>query len=178
MPDPPLGIVSLTDLKTLITEKPYRGGVFLFVHLLTGLTIATKAKLILEIGTGWLVSTRAFVHGLNISDGKIISCDSVKRFKEFNHPRFTFINKTSSQLAKTWNKRIDILFIDADHSYNQVKFDYRIFSPFVVKNGLIILHDTNTPLYPGPKKVADEIKGLPKISSEQYPGITIIQKVK
>ena len=154
----------------------YKGGVLLFTQLLMGLTIAMKAQLILEIGTGWLISTRAFIQGLNVSEGKIISCDPIKRFEKFSHSRLTFINKTSNELAKTWNKKIDILFIDGDHGYKQVQFDYRTFLPFVIKNGLIIFHDTSTSKYSGPSKVVDEIKGLMKINSSQYPGITIIQK--
>lgn len=197
MTTPALGIVSLGNLGSFMADTPYIGrGMFLFVHLLTGLTVAKKAKLVLEIGTGWLVSTRAFIYGLNISGGHIVSCDPIRRFKEFDHPRFTFVNKTSSELAKTWNKNIDILFIDGDHGYRQVKSDYENFAPFVVKNGLIIFHDTNTPVYPGPNKVVSEIKELLKnskndytscghhscitviISSDQFPGMTIIQKAK
>lgn len=154
----------------------YKGGILPFTQLLTGLTIAMKTQLVLEIGTGWSVSTRAFIQGLSISGGKIVSCDPIKRFEKFSHPRLTFINKTSNELAKTWNKKIGILFIDGNHEFKQVQFDYRTFSPFVIKNGLIIFHDTSTSKYSGPSEVVDEIKGLMKISSGQYPGITIIQK--
>lgn len=154
----------------------YKGGILPFTQLLTGLTIAIKAQSVLEIGTGWLVSTRAFIQGLSVSGGKIVSCDPIKRFEKFSHPRFTFINKTSNELAKAWNQNIDILFIDGNHEFKQVQFDYRAFSSFVIKNGLIIFHDTTTLKYSGPNKVVNEIKGLMKISSDQYPGITIIQK--
>lgn len=163
----------IKDLNYLLKIAPRTGSA---AYLLAGLTIAIKAKLVLEIGTGKLNSTQAFIHGLNISGGNIISCDPVKRFKEFNHSRFTFVNKTSNELAKTWNKKIDILFIDGDHSYNQVEFDYKTFSPFVVKNGLIIFHDTNDPNIPDVSKFVSEIKEVSKINLTQYQGVTIIQK--
>jgi predicted O-methyltransferase YrrM len=37
--------------------------------------------------------------------------------------------------------KIDLLFIDGDHSYNGVKMDFEMFSPLVGDNGLIALHD-------------------------------------
>jgi len=38
-------------------------------------------------------------------------------------------------------KEIDFLFIDGDHSYNGVKRDYELYSPFVRKGGIIGFHD-------------------------------------
>jgi len=38
-------------------------------------------------------------------------------------------------------KKIDFLFIDADHSYLGVRRDFEMYSPFVKKGGLIGLHD-------------------------------------
>lgn len=37
--------------------------------------------------------------------------------------------------------RFDVLFIDGDHSYEQVKLDYENWSPLVVRGGLIVFHD-------------------------------------
>tara|TARA_B100001093_G_C26854879_1_gene1026909 strand:+ start:2416 stop:3174 length:759 start_codon:yes stop_codon:yes gene_type:complete len=39
------------------------------------------------------------------------------------------------------NDGIDFLFIDGDHSYEGVKRDFELYSPFVNENGLIIFHD-------------------------------------
>ena len=38
-------------------------------------------------------------------------------------------------------KSLDLLHIDADHSYPAVKHDYETFAPFVRKGGAIVLHD-------------------------------------
>ena len=38
-------------------------------------------------------------------------------------------------------EKIDLLFIDGDHSYEGVKRDFELYSPFVNENGLIIFHD-------------------------------------
>ena len=170
----------LEDLKSLTGAGDGHGGggTRPFLYLLTGLAIATQAKLVLEIGTGRLLSTRAFLHGLQITDGRIISCDPARRFKQFSHPRFEFINKPSNEVARNWKAPIDILFIDGDHRYDQVVLDYRNFSPFVVRNGLILLHDTSEPRYDGPYKIIREIRGFPKITLGRFPGLTIIQKTK
>lgn len=151
-------------------------GIRPFAPLLMGLTIAIKAKLIFEIGTGGLWSTQCFLHGLEKTDGKIISCDTIKRFKDFSHLRFQFINKSSYEIAKNWKEPIDILFIDGDHRYEAVKQDYALFSPFVRKGGLIIFHDTNHLSLPGIKKAVDEVKGLQKIVFTEFPGLIVCAK--
>lgn len=37
--------------------------------------------------------------------------------------------------------QLDVLFIDGDHTYNGVKHDYELYSPFVKKGGVIAFHD-------------------------------------
>jgi predicted O-methyltransferase YrrM len=50
---------------------------------------------------------------------------------------------TTNEIAAKWpkNQRIDLLFIDADHSYKAVSADWRNWSPFVAKGGIIAFHD-------------------------------------
>lgn len=51
----------------------------------------------------------------------------------------------SLEFAKQWDKskRIDLLFIDADHNKNKVLADFEAWSPYVTPGtGLILLHDT------------------------------------
>ncbi len=151
-----------------------------FVLLLSGLVVASDAKLVFEVGTGVLNSTRAFLHGLEKTGGKIISCDPAKLWKDFAHPQFQFIQKTSNEVAKTWQGQIDILFIDGDHGYEQVLFDYRTFAPFVKKDGLIIFHDVRHPplgAFPGPRKVSEEAKETRRLVFEKSPGLTVFQKI-
>ena len=47
---------------------------------------------------------------------------------------------------------VDFLHIDADHRYHMVKGDYERFSPKVIKNGVIVLHDTLLDEGPGDNK--------------------------
>jgi predicted O-methyltransferase YrrM len=45
-------------------------------------------------------------------------------------------------------RKIDFLFIDGDHGYEGVKYDFDHYLPFVSQNGLVALHDVNLPIGP------------------------------
>jgi predicted O-methyltransferase YrrM len=49
----------------------------------------------------------------------------------------------STALVQSWlsAEQIDVLFIDGDHSYEGVKQDYEMYSPFVRSGGHIVIHD-------------------------------------
>lgn len=70
-----------------------------------------------------------------------------KNIKEADVYDYVTIKKTTSdQAAIKWKGLIRILFIDGDHSYQAVKNDLKNYLPYVVDNGLIVLHDA---LHPG-----------------------------
>jgi predicted O-methyltransferase YrrM len=45
-------------------------------------------------------------------------------------------------VAKTWNKEIDLLHIDGLHDYENCKNDCDIWAPLVKEDGVILFHDT------------------------------------
>lgn len=53
----------------------------------------------------------------------------------------TPIRGLSHEVARTWRTPIDLLFIDADHSYEAVLRDFDDWSPFVKAGGVIAFHD-------------------------------------
>ncbi len=55
----------------------------------------------------------------------------------------------SSQLGQNWNRPIELLFIDANHSYLAVRSDIRCWARHVIEGGLIVLHDYGNPTCPG-----------------------------
>lgn len=63
------------------------------------------------------------------------------------------ITGSTLDVAKTWDKDIGLLFIDADHEYESVRGDFLAWSPFVVVGGWVALHDIASP---GPNAVAGE----------------------
>ncbi|MDM8547091.1 CmcI family methyltransferase [Candidatus Venteria ishoeyi] len=49
---------------------------------------------------------------------------------------------TKKKIEKILNgKKIDLLYIDADHSYEGVKKDFELYSPLVTPGGIIVFHD-------------------------------------
>lgn len=67
----------------------------------------------------------------------------------------------TNDIAATWSKdqMIDLLFIDADHSYEGVSADWKNWSPFVRKGGIIAFHDYYVKKkggHPGVRRFIDE----------------------
>jgi predicted O-methyltransferase YrrM len=75
----------------------------------------------------------------------------------------------TTAIAATWPKAqvIDLLFIDADHSYKGVSSDWRNWSPFVRKGGLIVFHDYYSDVkkfgHPGVRRFVDGLIADKKI---------------
>ncbi len=70
--------------------------------------------------------------------------------------------------------RIDLLFIDGDHSIDGARNDWEKFSPMVRPGGIIAFHDTGA--IPEVKQVFDEVPGTVKINIVSFQGIGIIIK--
>lgn len=66
-------------------------------------------------------------------------------FRSNFYPRF--IKSTSENAYYDFfvlqDIKIDLLFIDGDHSYEGVKLDFELYSRIMSPNGIIILHDTD-----------------------------------
>jgi predicted O-methyltransferase YrrM len=61
-----------------------------------------------------------------------------------NNANVSWLEDYSFNISKNWQKQIDFLFIDGDHSYNGCLQDWMEWSPFVVKNGIVAFHDGRT----------------------------------
>lgn len=55
---------------------------------------------------------------------------------------WTLINEYSHKAVKEWEREIDLLFIDGNHHYEDVKRDFKQWSRFMAPDGLILLHDS------------------------------------
>jgi len=114
-------------------------------------------KVICEIGTDRGGTLYLWSKAIQ-QNGLIISIDlprtyrrSLNRFFHsafFETQRIHFLRENSQSSACQervqrilGGKQIDFLFIDADHSYEGVKKDFQLYSPFVRKSGLIAFHD-------------------------------------
>ena len=65
--------------------------------------------------------------------------------------------KSNSHTAK-WDKSVDLLFIDAGHSYEDCKGDIEKYVPFVKKGGVVLFHDCDE-TSPGVVKAVKESFG-------------------
>jgi predicted O-methyltransferase YrrM len=88
--------------------------------------------------------------------------------------------ETKDKIEKIFKKKIDFLFIDADHTYEGAKRDFELYSQLVKKGGTIALHDIKA--YEqgcGVYKLWDELKSKYKtfeiVDKENPYGIGIIE---
>lgn len=119
-----------------------------------------KEKLnIVEIGVnrnGYSVSsTSVFLNnkreqdiylGIDIEDKSILN--------DQTHNIFTICSPSQnkdvffSKFKEIGIETIDILMIDGYHSINQVYLEWKIYTPLLSKDGIVVMHDTNS--HPGP----------------------------
>ncbi len=133
------------------------------VEFLHDLVVSEKATTVLELGVCPGVSTLAFLCGLQKTNGHLYSCDiapckqAIAAVTRANLGAYwTFINQDDYLVAETWDKIVDILLIDTDHTYEHTLFELQWFSPFVRKGGVILMHDTHSRFTFGIMKAIDE----------------------
>lgn len=76
-----------------------------------------------------------------------------------------FLRGDSIELAKTWEGEIDVIFIDADHSYEGCKADIDAWYPHMTKDGVMLFHDCDASS-PGVEKAVAEFASA--INKEVY----------
>ena len=54
------------------------------------------------------------------------------------------IRANSADAVATWTEPIRLLFVDGDHSYDGVSRDVSLWSPFVIRGGIVALHDVGS----------------------------------
>ena len=63
---------------------------------------------------------------------------NTKRYKEMIVP----LKGWSTDIAQTFEQRIDLLFIDGGHSYDDVKKDVDLWMPKLNPGALLVMHDS------------------------------------
>ncbi len=120
---------------------------------------------IVEIGTNIGKTAIALAYGQKVKKGKPIHSIDI-----YEHPDIVknlelggvsdYVNRIvlpSHKIAGKWDKLIELLWIDGDHSYKGVCSDIKNWTPFVIPGGLIALHD-----YPGHRNSLEVWKGVKK----------------
>jgi predicted O-methyltransferase YrrM len=70
---------------------------------------------------------------------------------------------TLAMAKKFYDEQFDIIFIDADHSYQGVSNDFELYRRKVKKDGYIIFHDYGDSMWTGIKRFCDESVSAGKI---------------
>ena len=103
----------------------------------------------------------------------------MKREKLHLQDNLTFIKGDFDEVAKTWDKTIDVLHIDGSHHYEDVKRDFETWSKFLSDEAIILFHDTAIENYDGKeygvKKFFEELD-LPKFNIEHSFGLGVACK--
>jgi predicted O-methyltransferase YrrM len=129
---------------------------------------------ILEIGVRTGISTAALLLGVEAKGGHLYSLDINPDCISAigSHPQWTFIPIDSKKVGEVLARipaKLDVLFIDGDHSYEGVKRDLDNYGHLVVSGGRIILHDVCSGYDPGVRKAFDEYIDQTKFEAEIFP---------
>jgi len=145
-------------------------------------------EVIVDLGVDFGYSTFCFalpnigtVYGIDSFEGDSMtgfhhhSYGPAKQKKEeLELDNITFIKGYFDDVAKTWDKEIDILHIDGFHTYKAVKNDYDTWSKFVKNDGVILFHDTEVESF-GVKQFFNELE-LPKTNFKFCYGLGVVSK--
>ncbi len=101
----------------------------------------------------------------------------------------SIVRKTSGDAAKGWSRKVDLIFIDGDHSYEGVKSDWELFLPHMHPFTVVVFHDTIWEVGNvreefrredmGVPRFVDELRrqGYPVITSPNNCGVSLVQPV-
>src|SRR4051794_13995565 len=84
------------------------------------------------------------------------------------HPRVAWHVARSEDVGPGWTSPLDLVFVDGDHSEAACRADWDLFSPWVVRGGVVVFHDArkgkpgadhlaNGGGHPGPTSVVDAL---------------------
>lgn len=106
---------------------------------------------IVELGCEFGMSTGAFCHlaprsveitSVDLFPGNMLQVHRDNMKEAGYEGRSKRIAGDSVTVGATWDKPIDLLFVDADHTFEGVLADIRAWTPHVKVGGVVIFHDT------------------------------------
>ena len=150
-------------------------------------------KVTVELGVDWGYSTFCFafpnvgnVYGVDWFEGDAHTShrnteDFVRSLhkelsEEFNFDNLEIIKSDFNELAKTWDKPIDILHIDGFHDYEVVKNDFNTWYKFCNEQSVVLFHDTSS-FINDVGRFFDELEGY-KLNTLSYNGLGVYTKSK
>jgi len=81
------------------------------------------------------------------------------------------VRQYSDQAAKEWDgRKIGMLFIDGDHSYEWCKHDFEAFEPYFIPGALVVFHDYDPIIFPGVFRYVSELLQTRRIRQQLQVG--------
>jgi predicted O-methyltransferase YrrM len=177
------GVMTLNDvIQKYKAVYPDDRSVEPYICLLYGLALGIDAQLVYEIGVGAGMSTHALLLAMQLTGGKLVSCDVMDRERVVEddglHAHWRFLHMTSAQMAVAERDRADMVYLDGCHEYHAVRTDWRLFWPLLRQNGLMVLHDwKSVPSGPGQVYLDMSREGIHVVGVPTMHGIAIARKV-
>jgi predicted O-methyltransferase YrrM len=112
-----------------------------------------KAGSIIFLAMGCLRKGIVRIYGIDLFPAGIMEAAKRMIRKHGLDEHVTLIKAQSREYA--WDKSIDVLHLDADHTYEAVISDVRKYAPFVTSGGIMIFDDYDTS-HPGVRKAVSE----------------------
>lgn len=113
---------------------------------LFSLAVASKAKIIVELGVKDGSTTLPLLLAAYVNNGKLISVD-IKKTSFICPPKlrsyWSFVKSDSIKFLKKWDKsvKMDFVFIDDWHAYRHVKKELEYIDAYVGPSSIVLMHD-------------------------------------
>jgi predicted O-methyltransferase YrrM len=144
-----------------------------------------KPDTIVELGVDYGYSTFCFaapsigtVYGIDWFNGDYQTgyrntySDVMSNIERGGFNNIEIITGRFEEVAKTWDKPIDILHIDGLHTYDNVRSDYETWTPFLRDGGIVLMHDTIS--FPDEVGKLYNNINLPKLNLKNSAGLGIV----
>lgn len=124
-------------------------------EIISNLIHQNNYKTIVEIGVQQGRTTKYVLENCPLIE-KYIGVD-ISDSSGVSDSRFVFMKMRSTTASLIFpSQSVDLVFIDADHSYESVKDDISHWKSKVKKGGILCGHDYGNEFHPGVKKSVDE----------------------
>lgn len=144
--------MNILDRNYINNLAQYQTDINQYILSLYNIPVQINAQTIVELGSGQ--STFAFLAAANKTNGQLYSFDigpfpatPLRGFPtgesiltEASRLHYTQISDLEAE--KTWNKPIDVLFLDTSHTYQHTKQELLVWPRHLRRNGIFIMHDT------------------------------------
>ena len=117
------------DLNILLehVEKLPSNSTYVEIGVADGSSLITVSQFRLDI----------LCYGIEIRENPVL-----KKVIEIEDPANAIVlYGDSTEICKRWDKEIDLLFIDSEHTFPQIFYDFAGWEPFVKKDSWILFHD-------------------------------------